>query len=391
MSAKELFGQGTALRRDERARFFELMRALQNGASEGGQNGLETSRHLDCIRGDGVAAALFSRLLLSTALILLFGFLSVRAADPALIVADAKPVDHGPIGAGEGPAWHPDGYLLFSGGGRITKRDAQGKVSVFRQDAGGANGLLFDRQGRLVVCESGQRRVTRTETNGAITVLADNYHGARFNTPNDLTIDSRGRIYFTDPRYGQRENMEMRDESGRLVEGVYRIDAPGQIARIITHEVERPNGILISPDDEHLYVADNNNNTVGGARKLWRFDLDAEGVIDPKSRKLIFDWEQARGPDGLKIDQLGRLYVAAGLNSAHPPYETADKLRAGIYVLSARGERLGFIAIPYDEVTNCAFGGEDLKTLYITAGGHLLSLSIGTPGRVSFTRKPGTK
>ncbi|MCI0533823.1 MAG: SMP-30/gluconolactonase/LRE family protein [Verrucomicrobiales bacterium] len=304
-----------------------------------------------------------------------------RGAARSTAVRDAQPVDHGAIGAGEGPAWHPGGFLLFTGGGRITKRDTQGNVTVFREDAGGANGLLFDQQGRLVVCESARRRVTRTEADGSITVLADQYDGARFNTPNDLTIDSKGRIYFTDPRYGPRATMEMRDERGRLVEGVYRIDAPGRTIRIIGHEVERPNGILVSPDDRYLYVADNNNNTVGGARKLWRFNLRPDGSISPRSRKLIFDWKNARGPDGLKMDQRGRLYVAAGLNQANPPYETADKRRAGIYVLSARGKLLEFVAIPNDEVTNCTFGGEDFRTLFITAGGHLWSLRVNTPGR----------
>src|SRR5687768_13621083 len=129
------------------------------------------------------------------------------AASPLI---SSAPVDHGKIGAGEGPVWHSDDYLLFTGGGRITRRDTAGKVTVFREDAGGANGLLFDHEGRLVVCEGSRRRVTRTERDGTITVLAADFGGKPFNTPNDLTIDSRGRIYFTDPRYGSRANMEMR-------------------------------------------------------------------------------------------------------------------------------------------------------------------------------------
>jgi gluconolactonase len=231
-----------------------------------------------------------------------------------------------------------------------------------------------------VVNESGARRVTRTERDGSITVLADNYEGKKFNSPNDLAIDSKGRIYFTDPRYGRRDSMEM------TVEAVYRIDGPQKVTRIISGEVNRPNGILISPDDRYLYVADNNNNNTGGARKLWRFDLKPDGSIDAASRKLIFDWKTGRGPDGLKMDRKGILYVAAGLNNPHPPYETVDEFKGGIYVITPNGELLEFIAIPKDEVTNCAFGGPDLKTLYVTAGGSLWSIQAKTAGRISARR-----
>lgn len=304
--------------------------------------------------------------------------------------SDYVPVDHGMINAGEGPVWHPQGYLLFSGGGNINKRDTAGQVSVFRKDAQ-SNGLLLDHQGRLVVCESGRRRVTRTELDGSTTVLADQFEGHRFNTPNDLTIDGAGRIYFSDPRYGPRDDMELLDSGGRLVEGVYRIDAPGKVTRIITHEVERPNGLLVSPDNRFLYVADNNNNKRGGARKLWRFRLNADGSIESRSRKLIFDWQTARGPDGFKMDSKGRLFVAAGLNQANPPYESASPLTAGIYVLSSSGNILSFVPIPNDEVTNCAFGGTDLKTLFITAGGHLWSFRIQDPGWVPYPKSANSR
>ncbi len=313
------------------------------------------------------------------AVLVLLLILPARAASVSSTLSDTSPRDLGAIGAGEGPAWSADGYLLFTGGGQITKRTEEGKVSIFRREAGGANGLLFDQQGALLVCESKLRRVTRMERNGQITVLADQFEGKRFNTPNDLTTDSKGRIYFSDPRYGPRDDMEIRDPDGKLVEAVYRIDAPGKVARVTHAEIERPNGLLVSPDDRYLYVADNNNNNVGGARKLFRFDLRPDGSIDPDSRKLIFDWKNARGPDGFKLGPDGRFYVAAGLNRPHPPYETANTLRGGIYVLETNGTLVKFVPIPNDEVTNCAFGGKDRKTLFITAGGHLWSWTPFSP------------
>ncbi len=174
-------------------------------------------------------------------------------------------------------------------------------MSIHCQNAG-TNGLLFDREGRLVMCESSWRRVSRLEQDGTLQVLTDNYEGQRYNQPNDLTIDSRGRIYFSDPRYGDRSSMEIVDSAGRKVEGVYRIDPDGKVSRIITHEVDRPNGLVVTPDDKHLYVADNNNNTLGGARKLFRFDLRADVTVDFASQKLIYDWKATRGPDAINCD-----------------------------------------------------------------------------------------
>jgi gluconolactonase len=282
---------------------------------------------------------------------------------------------------GEGPAWHSKLGVLCSGNGHIYRLARDSRVSIYRKEAR-TNGLLFDRQGRLLACEPNLRRVTRTELDGKISLLTERFGGKRYNQPNDLTLDSQGRIYFSDPRYGDRTGMEIRDKQGQTIEGVYRIDLDGQVVRILGREVERPDGLLVSTDDKYLFVADNNNNTERGARKLWRFDLRKDGTVALDSRKLLFDWGTGRGPDGLKRDEKGRLYVAAGLNKPNPPFEPDRERKGGIYVLSAEGELLAFLPVPRDEVTNCAFGGDDLKTLYIAAGGTLYSIRTSTPGCV---------
>src|SRR5262249_24940647 len=180
---------------------------------------------------------------------------------------------------GEGPAWHPKLGLLSSGNGHVNQLDRDGKSRIYRKDAG-TNGLLFDRQGRLLACDSEQRRMIRLEADGKLTVLTDRFQGKRYNTPNDLTLDSQNRLYFSDPPDGERKGMESTDEEGRTVEGVYRLDPDGKVTRVIGREVERANGVLVSPDDRYLCVADNNNDTQGGARKLWRFALRKDGAVD---------------------------------------------------------------------------------------------------------------
>jgi gluconolactonase len=320
------------------------------------------------------------RICLAVWLMLIVSRIATAAFGADSVVAPgAKPEMLQESGAGEGPAWHPELGLLTSGDGHIMRRDRDGKMSVYRRNAG-SNGLAFDRQGRLVICEPAQMRVTRLEPDGKLTVLAERYDGKRFNQPNDLAIDSKDRIYFSDPCYGDRSHLELLDAEGRQVEGVYRIDPNGRVTRIITHEADRPNGLAITADDKFLFVADNNNNNVGGARKLWRFDLKSDGTIDPASRKLIYDWKTTRGPDGMKLDANGRLFVAAGINKPNLPFETAEKPTAGVYVFSPEGELLEMILIPRDETTNCAFGGDDLKTLFVTAGGTLWSVRVVTPG-----------
>lgn len=306
------------------------------------------------------------------------------SADDAILAPGAKLELLQEKGAGEGPAWHPELGLFTSGEGHIWRRDREGKSSIYRENAG-TNGLLFDAQGRLVMCQPRYRRVSRLEKDGTLQVLAENYEGKKFNQPNDLTIDSQGRIYFSDPKYGSREDMELVDATGRKIEGVYRIDPSGNVTRIIA-QLDRPNGVVVTPDDKYLFVADNNNNTIGGARKLWRFDLRPDGTVDLATQKLIHDWKSTRGPDGVKLDRAGRLFVAAGLNRQNPPFETQDQPTAGVYVFSPDGQLLHFIPVPRDETTNCAFGGDDLKTLFITAGGSLFSISLTTPGRPVWPR-----
>jgi len=319
------------------------------------------------------------------ALLFLFS-VPVLAGD--IFAPDAKlKVESAKGEGGEGPAWHPELGVLTSGNGNIHRLSLDGKASVHREGAG-TNGLLWDAEGRLLACEPKFRRVTRTDKAGHITVLADKFNGKRFNQPNDITVDSKGRIYFTDPCYGGRAHLEITDKEGNKVEGVYRIDTDGKVSQVIGRQLERPNGILVSADDKTLYVADNNNSDLTGARKLYRFALNADGTVDLKTKKVLYDWKDGRGPDGLKQDSQGRLFVAAGLNKPNPPAEPSMTVKAGIYVIDPEsGKLLDFVAVPTDEVTNCAFGGEDLKTLYVTGGGTLYSIRVQAPGRVVFPKQ----
>lgn len=316
----------------------------------------------------------------------------LSAAEPIFEPGAKLKVEAGNGAGGEGPAWHPQLGVLSSGQGHIMRLTRDGQ-SVIQREGAGTNGLLFDAQGRLLACEPKLRRVTRTELDGSLTVLTDNFHGKKYNQPNDITVDSRGRIYFTDPRYGPRDDMQIRDEQGRTIEGVFRVDPPeltggaARVTMIVGRELDRPNGILVSPDDRSLFVADNNNNSHDGARKLWRFDLKPDGTVALDTKKLLRDWGQGRGPDGLKQDVLGRLYVAGGLNKPNPPFEPAGDVKGGIYVIDPQaGKLLDFVAVPTDEVTNCAFGGEDRKTLFVTGGGVLYSIRTTAAGRLVWPR-----
>src|SRR5262245_19145037 len=182
---------------------------------------------------------------------------SFAAADEPIFASGAKlKVEAGGGSGGEGPAWDPELGVLSSGNGHVYRLGRDGKSRIHRRGAD-TNGLLFDRQGRLLACEPGQRRVTRTDRDGKLTILTDSYQGKKYNQPNDLTLDSRGRVYFSDPRYGDRKDMQIRDEKRQTIEGVYRIDPDGKVTRILGRELDRPNGVMVSADDRYRVVADN--------------------------------------------------------------------------------------------------------------------------------------
>jgi gluconolactonase len=280
----------------------------------------------------------------------------------------------------EGPAWHPGGDLYFSdiSGNRILKMSADGGVSVFRADSGRTNGNTFDAQGRLVSCEGaefgtgGRRRVVRTNlATGNVEVLTERYEGKRYNAPNDVCVDHRGRIWFTDPYYSTDfESLEMGCEA------VYCIDGD-TVRRVATQpHIGRPNGLAITPDDKTLYVIDS-HNVEGGNRKIWAFDVAADGSLG--RQRLVFDFGRGRGGDGMRLDRQGNLWVAAGVLKPRNPYETAD-VKTGIFVISPAGKLLGRIPIPEDVLTNLTFAGADFKTLYVTAGKTLFKIDVAASG-----------
>ena len=265
----------------------------------------------------------------------------------------------------EGPVEGPDGGIYFSDiGNRIMKFDPKtGKTTAFRKPSGRSNGLKFDAKGRLVACEGantgGGRRISVTEKDGTVKTLADKYMGKKFNSPNDLTIDGKGRIYFSDPRYVGDEKRELDHES------VYRIDLNGTVTRVI-NDVMKPNGLVISPDGKTLYVSDHASDPKG-ARALVAYPLKADGSVGV--RKVLYDFGKERGIDGMAVAADDTIVATAGSKDA-----------AGIYFFTPEGKKLAFLKTPEDP-NNCCFGGPDKKTLYITAGKSLYRVKLTLAGK----------
>lgn len=279
-----------------------------------------------------------------------------------------------PIGLTEGPAWDGSG-LLFTNipNSRIMRFDpATGNLSVFRTGTNEANGLMFDKAGRLYGCEGGGRRMVRYEPDGGVTILCDNYQGRRLNSPNDLAVDNQGRIWFTDPRYGDyRGDMELDHES------VFRLDpqADGTWSCVrMTYDTTAPNGLLLSPDNKTLYVAQSKYGD-GQKRELRAYPILEDGSLGDYA--VLHNFYPHRGIDGMVLDTEGNIIATAGWEVSGPG--------GMIYVFAPNGRVLETHPVPCNRPTNCSFGGDDLRTLYVTSiDGHLLRAHTERQGLLHF-------
>jgi gluconolactonase len=256
----------------------------------------------------------------------------------------------------EGPLWHPDGFYYFVDVRKSElHRFVPGKgAERLRANTGEGNGTTFDLQGRLVLCEGGNRRVTRWSADGGSEILVDRYEGKRLNRPNDVVCKSDGSIYFTDP--GLRVPLAEREVPHA---GVYRVMPDGAVGLVA--DFEYPNGLAFSPDERFLYVANTR-----WAQYIHVLELDAAGKM--VRRRIFADMssDETEGvPDGMKVDVEGRVFCTGP---------------GGTWVFAPDGTRLGIIRTP-EVPANLAFGGSDLRTLFLTARTSIYSLRVRTPGQ----------
>jgi gluconolactonase len=324
-----------------------------------------------------------------------------RPTGSAIVSSDAKLellfTRTAPIAGGltEGPAAAPDGSIYFSdipfGSdlGLIMRFDPRTmKTTVFSENSGKSNGLIFDRNGFLLACEGsdhGGRRVSRWNVKtGERTTVVDNYQGKKFNAPNDLCVDTTGRIYFSDPRYLGTEPRELKYRA------VYRIDTDGSVSEV-THNISKPNGIVLSPDEQTLYVADHDNGTdridptkpkpKHGDMFVYAFPIDRAGNVRGKRRTVVNFGDEA-GCDGMAVDEQGNVYLTArGL------------VRPGVLVVDPEGKEVAFIptGLPNQQAdvdhpavgfpSNVEFGvGDEADMLYVTVDTSLYRIRLKVKG-----------
>ncbi len=267
------------------------------------------------------------------------------SAEKMSVVAEGAKVEKlaGGFKFTEGPAADAKGNIFFTDipNNRIHKWSLDGKLSTFRKKSGGANGLFFDKAGNLLACEGGGRRLVSITPKGKVKVLADKYDNKKFNSLNDLWIDPKGGVYFTDPRYGRKDNME---QDGEHV--YYLSPERKRIIRVIDDMV-RPNGVIGTADGKGLYVADH------GGRKTFVYAINEDGTL---SNKKLFAPE---GSDGMTIDNEGNIYLTTNV----------------VAVYNKNGKRIETIEVP-ERPANVCFGGKDERTLFITAQSSLYSLQM---------------
>ena len=297
-------------------------------------------------------------------------------------------------GLTEGPAVAPDGTIYFSDipfgsdKGKIMRFDPKtGQTTVFAEDSGKSNGLTFDANGHLIAAEGadqGGRQISRWNVQTAEkTVLADKYNGKRFNAPNDLTLDAKGRIYFSDPRYLGAEPREVEHMA------IYRVDVDGTVVEV-THELEKPNGVALSPDGRTLYAADHNNGSERitdpdapagehGAMKIYAFPLGDDGLLNGPKKTLV-DFGTEAGCDGMTVDENGNVYLTS-----------RSLKRPGVMIINPQGQEVGFIPTGPENQTdpanaqglpsNVEFGkGDEANVLYVTVDLSLYRIKLGVKG-----------
>ncbi len=262
------------------------------------------------------------------------------------------------FGFTEGPLWCGD-YLLFSDirRNRIVRfrmRSEGPEITTYRSPSGNSNGLTVDRSGRLIVCEHSGRRVTRTEVDGSVSILAERYDGRRLNSPNDVVVRSDGSIYFTDPSFGLGSPPKWKELS---FNGVYRITPDGELV-LLADDFEMPNGLAFSPDEDILYINDTTRNHIRA------FDVSDNGGISNGRVFIKMEGEEIGRPDGMKVDQQGNVYCTGP---------------GGIWIMQPDGKCLGRVMMP-EQPANFGWSDRDWKTLYITARTSIYRLRLLVPG-----------
>ena len=268
----------------------------------------------------------------------------------------------------EGPVWFGDSRTLVWSdipNNRMLRWDEEtGEVRTFRKPSNNANGNTRDREGRLVTCEHLTRRVTRTEYDGSITVLADQYNGKPLNSPNDVIVKSDGSIWFSDPSFGIDGFYEGERKDPELKPAVYRVDGKSGEITMMTDTLIGPNGLAFSPDESVIYIVDSR----ASPRKIFAFDISSDGLKLTNQRELI---DAGQGtPDGFRVDVHGNLWCGWGMGS--------DELD-GVRIFTPQGEAIGHIALP-ERCANVCFGGRYRNRLFMAASHGLYSLYVNTQG-----------